>query len=117
LSHSASGIGNLDSLSCIAISVSPSRLLYALKLSHLFGSCSFRFLVRLPFVFVGLQRIEQKRIKSLPSDSFCLSALVTIAAPSKDSGKPKYADHTIVHRQSTGDKSRLKCLLKQIRSN
>lgn len=52
-SHRNSGTGNFDSFCWIAISVSTSRLLYAMKVDHFTGSCSGRLRVLPPLALVG----------------------------------------------------------------
>src|SRR5690554_8114615 len=98
------GIGNLDNLCCIDISVSTSRRLYALNRSHLSMSCSGRLRTRPPFDLVGEQGVEKYLMRSLPSVNFCFSKPRTAPTPSKERGNPIYADHIMEHFQDAGSR-------------
>ena len=103
-SQTKSGTENLRSLSCIDISTSTSRLLYALKSDHFSGACSGRFLVLPPFVLVAAQGTQKYLMRSLPSFSFCSDKPRTAPAPASDNGSPIYADHTIEHLHEVGSR-------------
>ena len=92
-SHTASGTGKRDSLRWISISVSTSRLLYALNRAHRSGSSDG---VCCP--------VQKNRIRSLPSVSFCLSIFSTAPTSLSDCGRDRYVDQTIEHRHETGER-------------
>ena len=103
-SHTKLGTGNFRSLSCIDISTSTSRLLYALNCAHFSGACSGRFLVLPPFVLVAAQGTQKYLMRSLPSFSFCSDKPRTAPAPASDNVSPIYADHTIEHLHEVGSR-------------
>ena len=69
---------------------------------HFSGSWFGRFRVLPPLALVGAHGTEKYRIRSLPSVSFCFSSPRTEPTPSRDRGRPIYADHTIEHRHADG---------------
>ena len=87
-SQTKSGTGNFASFCWMDCSTTTSLWLYALNRFHFSISCSGRFLVLPPLLFVALHGTQKYRIKSLPSFSFCSSRPNTAPTPASDRGSP-----------------------------